>query len=189
MGFLIGAGASVQADRGFRYLVGNALEPREGRGLIGFIVNDGTPNWGAGFARALAQKWPQVQESFREHANADRDVLALGRIHASWLKEELAAVALVAQHGYGRSETPRLREEALRACLDRLAGLAQEHALPVHLPRIGTGQGGGNWQRTARLIEETLVARGIHTTVYALPGAHEDPEDAEESEKALRFEI
>ena len=41
------------------FLRGNALEPRgTGTRIIAQIVNDKTPNWGAGFAREVRNKYP-----------------------------------------------------------------------------------------------------------------------------------
>jgi hypothetical protein len=49
------------------YLRGNALEPRGlGTRIIAQVVNDKTPNWGAGFAREVAIQYPDVQNDFWE---------------------------------------------------------------------------------------------------------------------------
>ena len=36
----------------------------------------------------------------------------------------------------------------------------------VHMPRIGCGLAGGKWERIEPLIERTLLARAVPTTVY-----------------------
>ena len=43
------------------HLRGDALEPRgAGRHIIAHVVNDKTPNWGAGFGRAVKSKYPSA---------------------------------------------------------------------------------------------------------------------------------
>ena len=39
------------------------------------------------------------------------------------------------------------------------------------MPRIGTGQAGGNWELIRDLVDEHLVRRGTPVFVYALPRA------------------
>ena len=81
---------------------------------------------------------------------------------------------MVAQHGYGPSDKPRIRYAALDACLRELADEARRLGASVHVPRIGAGQAGGRWPIIAEMIEMSLVDRGIDVTVYDLPGAPRD---------------
>ncbi|MFH1674684.1 MAG: ImmA/IrrE family metallo-endopeptidase [Pseudomonadota bacterium] len=154
------------------YLRGSALAPRgTGPRIIAHIVNDKTPNWGAGFPLALKKKWPDVQEDFRVWALSDRKNLSLGEIHATMLTGDLTIVHMVAQHGYGPSRTPRIRYSALKMCLDKLSSAAVGQSATVHMPRIGTGQAGGEWAVVADLIDDSLARRNIKVTVYDLPAA------------------
>ena len=38
------------------------------------------------------------------------------------------------------------------------------------MPRIGTGQAGGDWAIIHEMIDEALVRQGVDVTVYTLPG-------------------
>lgn len=155
-----------------RYLRGDATEPRgTGWRIIAQIVNDKTPNWGGGFAKYVKQKWPPVQRDFREWALLSRDNLSLGNFHLSKISNDLSIMHMIAQHGYGPSTKPRIRYAALKACLDELAETALKHRATVHMPRIGSGQAGGNWGIIQELIDEALVLHGIDVTVYDLPSS------------------
>lgn len=44
----------------------------------------------------------------------------------------------------------------------------------VHMPRIGCGLGGGNWEFVESLIVEYLCDRGVPVTVYDLPARRRD---------------
>jgi len=165
---------SSKAIKGFytKYLHGSVLEPRgTGPRIIAHIVNDKTPNWGAGFPVALKRKWPEAQKDFREWVLSDRKRLSLGATRVTRISNDLAVVHMVAQHGYGPSKKPRVRYAALKHCLDELASIALKEAATIHMPMIGSGQAGGNWEIIADLIDEALLRRNIEVTVYILPTA------------------
>ena len=151
-------------------LRGSALEPRgHGRQIIAHIVNDKTPNWGAGFARAVRNKYPSVQKDFKEWAIMNPDKFSLGNTNTSMVSDELYIVSMIAQHGYGESVKPRIRYAALRDCLHQLKMIALSKGASVNMPRIGTGYAGGNWSYILELIDEMLVRNGINVTIYTLP--------------------
>ena len=68
---------------------------------------------------------------------------------------------MVAQHGYGPSTRPRIRYGALTDALDQLEAIASDRRASVHMPRIGVGHAGGNWELISELIDERLVRRGV----------------------------
>jgi len=171
---IIGIARSKSAEQPMpvqiKYLWGDAAEPRgAGRRIIAHIVNDKTPNWGAGFALYLRKKMPFVQDEFREWVSVGRENLALGKIHQLMVSDDLSVVHMIAQHGYGPSRKPRIRYGVLQSCLDKLAEIASTQGASVHMPRIGSGQAGGNWGIIRELIDEALVRRGVEGTVYNLP--------------------
>ncbi len=151
-------------------LFGDALEPRgNGRRLIAHIVNDKTATWGAGFGRAVRERYPIAQSEFRQWVARDKSNLNLGNIHVSPISDDLVLVHMVAQHGYGESSKPRLRYDALTECLRKVKGIAKKKQASVHMPRIGTGYAGGNWPYILELVDEYLDKDGIQVTIYTLP--------------------
>jgi len=151
-------------------LRGDALEPRGmGQRIIAHIVNDKTPNWGAGFGRALRNKYPSAQRDFREWVSQNTNNLSLGNANISAISDELSVVHMIAQHGYGESVKPRIRYAALKDCLEKLKEIALSQGASVHMPHIGTGYAGGNWSYILELIDDTLVRNGIDVTIYTLP--------------------
>jgi len=154
-----------------KYLIGDAREPRgNGNRIVAHIVNDKTPNWGRGFALAVAKKWPDVYKDFQNWAATSKTNLVLGKSHLSPASDDLSLFHMVAQHGYGLSPKPRIRYSVLRECLSVLAKAAAERHATVHMPRIGTGYAGGNWSVIKELLDETLIHQGIEVTVYDLAG-------------------
>jgi len=163
------------------YLTRDATEPiTEDLTIIAHVVNDKTANWGAGFGRFVAKKWPHVQESFRKKASAPGG-LRLGATFMSEVAPSLLVFHMVSQHGYGESLKPRIRYEMLRRGLDQLAELAIARHASVQMPKVGAGEAGGSWPIIEEMIEETLCRRGIAVTVCELPG--------NETKKRLQMEL
>lgn len=160
------------ADVRLELLYGDALQPRgEGNKIIAHVVNDKTSNWGGGgFASALRGRYPQVQEDFRDWATHQHSNLKLGRVRLCRVTDQLMVASVIAQHGYGPSEKPRIRYTALREGLRSLAKAAEVRSASIHMPRIGTGQAGGSWDIISDIIQETLIDSGLSVIVYDLPG-------------------
>lgn len=153
-----------------QYLVGDATSPRgNGEKIIAHVVNDGAPHWGAGFARAVAKRWPKVQDDFIAWTEEDRSHLRLGQTREFPIEADLSIFHMVAQRGYGKSTKPLIRYQHLESCLRALSALAKERSLSVHMPRIGCGQAGGNWEVVSEMIDDILCREGVSVTVYDLP--------------------
>jgi O-acetyl-ADP-ribose deacetylase (regulator of RNase III) len=172
-GILIPAAVRAEEAHGITYLKGNVLEPRgTGPKVLVHVVNDATPNWGGrGVAVAIRNRWPQVQEDFCNWVAASRANLKLGRVRLFDIGSSLTIASVVAQHGYGESATPRIRYSAIESALRHVAQLAAERAATIHMPRIGTGYGGGVWFVIQEIITNTLCSSGLPVTVYDLPNA------------------
>jgi O-acetyl-ADP-ribose deacetylase (regulator of RNase III) len=177
----VAAEADVDDEGGrIRVLVGNALAPAgHGPKILVHVVNDGTPNWGGnGFAAAVRKQWPEVQRDFQEWGSS-RSELRLGNVRFFQRTPHLTVGSMVAQRGYGDTTgVRRLRYSALESCLEKVANYAVEHEATVHMPRIGSGQGGAPWAVVQELIAGSLSARGIPVTVYDLRGAPPPPQSS-----------
>lgn len=162
------------ADEGtpcMEMLRGDALQPKgEGNKIVAHVVNDKTPNWGAGFGRALQLKWPKAQHHFKsvfEHRHGSK----MGLTAISRVDEDVYTFQMVCQRGYGPSSSTKLRYEALRTCLAQLREAAAEQRASIHMPKIGTGEAGGSWGLISNLISEELCAKGVSVTVYTPIGS------------------
>ena len=170
---LLRAGAEGADAPRITYLYGNAVDPPGAEEmLIAHVVNDKTANWGGeGFAPQLRQRFPGLQESFREWAEGPSG-LALGAIHLHEVEPGLRVCTMVAQHGYGkRAAKIPLRYAALEECLRQLRVELRERPASVHMPRIGAGQAGGDWSVIEEMIGRQLLDVATGVTVYLPPGA------------------
>jgi O-acetyl-ADP-ribose deacetylase (regulator of RNase III) len=171
MGIAVPADHAAVSINSIHYVKGDATERRtpEHR-IVAQVVNDKAAMWGGGFALFLRRKWPEVQKNFFSWVAADPTRLRLGNSHLSTVDDSTDVFSMVSQKGYNPTPKPSIRYEALRTGLERLASLAKERNASVHMPRIGCGQAGGNWNMVSEMITYFLCERGIRVTVYDLPG-------------------
>jgi O-acetyl-ADP-ribose deacetylase (regulator of RNase III) len=153
---------------------GDATEPTgSGVKIVAHVVNDKALTWGAGFGAAIAAKFPKVERSFKAAVLTKELKLSLGSTFATPVARDLHVFQMIAQRGYGERGVTRLSYVALRQCLEDLASWANRHSASIHLPRIGTGYGGGEWAMISELIRTELCERGLKVKIYELPNAKE----------------
>lgn len=162
-------GPETHSEFAIRYLKGDALTPRgDDPRILVHVVNNRSKTWGGGFARHVAKSYPDAQKDFRVWANIEGNQV-LGQAHVYGHADRMRLISMVAQRGFGQSSEPRISYPALEECLHAVRVAAEAINATVHMPRIGCGQAGGNWDVVSELIDDTLVRRGIDVTVYDLP--------------------
>ena len=156
---------------------GDATDPQlPGPLVIAHVLSD-TGAFDAGFAAALAARYPLAKQRFQAWARGGSHVYArpfelgivqwvgvgqaLGRTHRfsdRWVAN------MVAQAGLRSAQNPRpLKLDALASCLGELVGIE----MPIVMPRIGCGLAGGSWDEVRPLIESILDDDEVH--VFDLP--------------------
>jgi hypothetical protein len=74
---------------------------------------------------------------------------------------------MVAPHDVGAaSDNPPAREDAMGACLEKVAAHALTLGASVPTPRIGCGLAGGRWEPIAPRVRGLLCARGVRVPAY-----------------------
>lgn len=153
------------------YRHGDASKPfRESGVAILHVVNDRAHRWGGhGFALDLYREHPAAAKTYEEWARV-RSHLELGAIHAFKDEHDRCVISLVAQSGFGPSNQPRLKYDALAASLSQVSAFLKKESIKyVQMPRIGSGQAGGNWKVIEGMVFETMVVNGIDVKVYEKP--------------------
>ena len=161
------------------YLKGDATEPvGEDRKIICHICND-IGKWGKGFVLALSKKWKEPEKRFKEWYERDiqtkagvvefKGELKLGEVQFVDVGEGIVVANMVAQHGiYPKKGVPPIRYNALYKCLLSVRNHASCYKYSVHMPRIGAGLAGGDWNEIEKIIKMTLLQVHIPVTVYDL---------------------
>lgn len=186
-------------DRGgnITYLQGDATRPDATGGLrvLPHICNN-IGGWGRGYVLALSAAWQGPESRYRQWADHCRGDLPLGAIQTVPVKADdggtMFVANMVAQRGVTGPDNPRpVDYESLYCCLTNLAGWIRSYEdvqnsihqpnVPVettiHMPRIGCGLGGGNWEIVELLIQTCLSEWDVY--VYDLPDPQKDQDIAD----------
>lgn len=142
---------------------------------------------GAGIARQIRDKWPDVYSAYSSHrAKAGLrlgDVVAVGgkglferkaaarhlNTVSHQLPDGLIVVNAMTQYDFGNDKTVVYADaEAIYAAFARIRVIARDSGLPVHFPQIGCGLANGKWEHVAPIIRNAL-GKSVDATVWTLP--------------------
>ena len=159
------------------YVKGDAVEANacDGTKIIAHIVND-YGGWGRGFVIPLGRKYPLARESYREWAATDELMLGavqfvqvqkntLSLFDSSISPSSIWVANMCAQLGNSTPEYVAVQYDAVADSLDGVNSFAKELGATIHMPRIGCGLGGGDWNFIEEIINEHV---DVDTYVYDL---------------------
>lgn len=140
---------------------GNILDATED--IIGHQVNcQGV--MGAGLAKQIRNKYPNVYEGYKSKCNNNDKENILGDCQIIVAEDGKFIANLFGQYSYGTGIT-QTNYQALLAALLSLKGNAQYHDHSVALPYgIGCGLAGGDWNIVHSMIQE--VFKDFEVTLY-----------------------
>lgn len=143
------------------YQKGDATNPiADGLKIIPHICND-VKKWGAGFVLALSKKWKEPEDKYR-----NKSVHFLGDIQICGVEHDILVINMIAQSGIKSKDNPTpINYQELINCLEQVNKLAKQGNATIHMPRIGSGLAGGDWDVIEEIIENTIE---VPVTVYDL---------------------
>ena len=152
------------------YIQGDATQPQgEGPKIIAHVCND-IGRWGKGFVVALSRRSRKPEQAFNDwFARRDNNDYGLGAVQFVPIEPQLWVANMIGQHKIkvkGDDGTAPVRYEAIEAALAKVGDKALELGASVHMPRIGCGLAGGQWELIEPLIIQQLSNRGIEVVVY-----------------------
>lgn len=172
VGILIAPQDGEETQSALYTVIGDATQPTgEGTKIIAQVVNT-QGALGAGFGKAMAKSWPNSSTNIYKWRQ-DRNSFRLGNTSLVPLAEDIFVFQMIAQDGIKavKGNIP-LKYSVLRQCLIELAFKAKEHEASIHMPLIGAGQAGGDWNIIEGIIEEEIIKRDISVKVYLLHDSH-----------------
>lgn len=123
---------------------------------------------GSGVAKAIRDKWPDVYRQYRDIY--EEQGLRLGETFPVTVTPSLCVWNSITQNLYGRTGGRFVSYDAIEVsfCNINQYLLENQDTLPreIHIPMIGAGLGGGNWEIIREIIEQTVV---FPTTLWLLP--------------------
>jgi O-acetyl-ADP-ribose deacetylase (regulator of RNase III) len=153
-----------------RFATGDASKPIAGGFMYIVQVCNDEGKYGAGFSGALAKRWPAVESNYRQWWRNKFGKLELGDIQVIQVQSDTCVINMIGQHGVGEDEkgAAPIRYDALEQALSKAGIEVSNNKGSIHMPRIGCGLAGGEWEKVEPLITEQLLKRGINVTVYDL---------------------
>lgn len=153
-----------------KFVHGNVLDPQGStKKIVCQLVNDQARFWGGGVAKSAGKKFPEAQRKFAEWIVSLPRSKRLGSVHFAEVDDSLTIASLVGQEGFGPATAPRIRYAALEQCFEKVSEFASKRSATVHMPRLGAGQSGGQWETVEEMVRGTFVSDSVPVTIYDLP--------------------
>ena len=152
-----------------KYIKGDATSPfANGNKIIVHVCND-IGGWGRGFVMAISKKWKQPEEQYRSWHSSNEN-FTLGEVQFVKVEEDIWVANLIGQRDIKNDKNgiPPIRYEAISIGLTKIADRAIQFNANIHMPRIGCGLAGGNWDEMERIVIKELIDKGVGVTVYDL---------------------
>ena len=135
------------------YIHGDATNPvGPGNKVIAHVCNN-LGAWGAGFVLAISKKWSKPEGEYKKLIRSGE--FKLGSVQFVVPEPNLIIANMICQNGLRSKSNPHpLDLSALSFSLSAVRSYAEERGASVHMPKIGSGLGGGDWNTISRLISE-----------------------------------
>lgn len=135
------------------YVKGNAVYPQgEGNKIIAHVCNN-IGAWGAGFVLAISKRWSEPEREYRSMSSTKRK---LGNVQFVPVETDIVVANMIGQENIKANDygVPPVRYSAIKICLERVLSLAKSMNASIHMPRIGCGLAGGQWE----IMEQVIIA-------------------------------
>jgi len=153
-------------------ITGDATRPKpsDTDKCIIHICND-VGAWGAGFVTAVSRRWiePEYVYLTSEHELGDVQIVPV----QSDDERSLWVINMIAQSGLRSPSNPvPLKYPVLSEALGRVEKFLSDHQkltktpISLHLPRIGSGLAGGDWEKIKKMIAHTF--KNYEVYIYSL---------------------
>lgn len=144
------------------YIIGDATLPIETEAENSLIVHccNTLGAWGAGFVVPLGKRYPQAKESYKAYINKN------GRGYLGEVDEVKIADHIYVENLMGQSflykkpngEIPCNYVAIEMGFLNIIENwLVKSENYSIHMPRIGCGLAGGDWETIENIIQRTFV--------------------------------
>lgn len=153
------------------YKTGDATAPiGSGNKIIVHVCND-VGAWGRGFVLAISKRWAEPERQYRSwHKGQEKQPFALGEVQFVQVEDTIWIANLIGQRDIRALDgVPPVRYEAIREGLQEVALEAKRLNASIHMPRIGCGLAGGDWNIVGKIVEEELANIGVPVTVCDFP--------------------
>jgi O-acetyl-ADP-ribose deacetylase (regulator of RNase III) len=156
-----------------KYIKGDATEPIVIGDKYSVICHccNALGAWGKGFVVPLGQKYPIAKEKYLKFIKMTREENRLGSVSFAKATDNIIVANIIGQYNiYPKDGKIPLDYEALEKGFRSVIEMFQTNDIPltVHMPKIGCGLAGGDWNRVEEIIKNTFINSNIEVYVYLL---------------------
>lgn len=120
---------------------------------------------GAGVARALMMKWPEVRKRYMD--NHELGGWELGSVQLVAVNDRQVVANCATQKTYLPRGVRHVDYSAVDKCMKTLYAYSVENNLSVAMPMIGAGLAGGDWTRIEEIINRIFVDKVVKVYVFS----------------------
>jgi len=158
-----------------KYIVRDLTDPiGDDKKLICHCVND-LGVMGAGVAKALFTKWPQVRSEYidwfnKENITIDSEKFKLGNIQLVKIDGNKVVVNMIGQEDVRLKDgIPPIRYDAMEECIKKVSNIALKYNASIHVPYLmGCDLAGGKWEFIEKILIEHVDNKNIELIIYDL---------------------
>ena len=116
---------------------------------------------------AISKRWKKPENEYRKWFQNGEN-FKLGEIQRVQVEENIWVCNMIGQHKTitNSKGIPPIRYEAVEKCLEKLSYDTLKLNASIHMPRIGCGLAGGQWEEIEAVIERTLLKNNVEVYVY-----------------------
>lgn len=156
-----------------KYLKGDATEPIIIDNKYSVICHccNALGAWGKGFVIPLGKKYPRAKEKYLEFIKMSNKDNRLGSVSFAKVTDNIIVANIIGQYNiYPKNGKIPLDYDALEKGFKVIINTFKMHNMPltVHMPKIGCGLAGGDWNRVENIIKNTFINENIEVYVYLL---------------------
>lgn len=166
----------ISKFKNITYIKGDATSPEvKGKKIIPHVCND-IGKWGAGFVMALSNKWSEPEAEYRKWYDDiikdGKKYLPLGEVQFVNVEDNITIANMIGQHKTqteykkeGKPNTRPLVYAAVVEALKKVNNVAKANNASIHMPKIGCGLAGGNWDVIEHIIVN-IISPDVKVYVY-----------------------
>lgn len=155
------------------YIKGDAINPLINKGEYSVICHccNTLGAWGAGFVLALSKRFPKVKEHYLSLIKSINSGERLGKVGFVKTNKNIVVANILAQDRIYRSVDGKIPlnydalREGFRNVYNKFIGY-KDIPFTIHMPRIGCGLAGGDWNIVENIIKDEFIKNGIDVYVY-----------------------
>ena len=156
-----------------KYIKGDATEPIVIGDKYSVICHccNALGAWGKGFVVPLGKKYPIAREKYLKFIKMTKEENRLGSVSFAKVTDNIIVANIIGQfYTYPKDGKIPLDYEALEKGFRNVIELFQTNNIPltIHMPKIGCGLAGGDWNVVEKIIKNTFINENIEVYVYLL---------------------